>query len=231
MKQELLEHFRQALEQEKRRNVQLLRQIDDGVLNTSLADSLEELSAYDQHPADIATEVFERTKEVSLRRDVQIRLNAIDHALTCLDKGNYGQCDICGRDIPVARLEALPYTTQCVDCHSHYAEALSRGPARPPEEDVLEPLLTGSTGQQEIMYDPEDAWQDLAQWQEHSPHSGAGSYYGGDSGDEEAVGYTELVDHIPYEVGEDGMFYEETGGGEGYCSIFFDPQTPDTQNR
>jgi len=215
MKQELLEHFRHALEQEKRRNLQSIRHIDDGGLNTSLADSVEELSTYDQHPADIASEVFERSKDMSLREDAQIKLNAIDHAIARMDEGTYGKCDTCGRDIPVERLEAIPYTTQCVDCHSRYEETPNRINVRPVEEDILEPPFARTTGQQEgTMYDTEDAWQDVAQWQEHSPHSGAGSYYGGGSADEEAVGYTELVDHISYEVGDDGMFYEETRGGD-----------------
>jgi len=215
MKQELMEHFRRELEQEKHRNMELKRHIDDGGLDNSLSESIEELSAYDQHPADIASELFERSKDMSLREDAQIKLNAIAHALKRMGEGTYGKCDMCGREIPVKRLAAVPYTTQCVDCHGRYEEAPNRINVRPVEEDILEPPFARTTGQQEgTMYDTEDAWQELAKWQEHSPHSGAGSYYGGGSADEEAVGYTELVDHIPYEVGDDGMFYEETRGAD-----------------
>lgn len=213
MRPELLEKFRQELEQEKQRNRRLLEHIGDGGLDSSLADSVEELSVYDQHPADVGTEIFERSKDFALREDALFKLEAVDHALRRMEEGTYGICDTCGREIPAERLEAVPYTTQCKECHSHVEEVPNRINIRPVEEDVLEPPLARTTGQQEgTMYDTEDAWQDVAKWQEHSPHSGAGSYYGGGSADEEAVGYTELVDHIPYEVGDDGMFYEETRG-------------------
>jgi len=31
-------------------------------------------------------------------------------------EGTYGQCDVCGGKIPLARLNALPYATNCIDC-------------------------------------------------------------------------------------------------------------------
>ncbi len=213
MEQEMLNRLKRELEREKSRNIQLIKHIEDGGLGGSLSESVEELSVYDQHPGDVGSEVFERSKDFALREDARIKLNAIEHALRRMEQGNYGICDTCGREIPVERLEALPYTTQCVECHSRQEEAPNRINVRPVEEDQLEPPFGRITGQQEgTIYDPEDSWQDMAEWQEHSPHSGAGSYYGGGSADEEAVGYTELVDNIPYEVGDDGVFYEETRG-------------------
>ena len=44
------------------------------------------------------------------------RLEAIDHALARTPSGQFGHCEKCGKDIPVARLRALPGTTQCVGC-------------------------------------------------------------------------------------------------------------------
>ncbi len=35
-----------------------------------------------------------------------------------MDRGEYGNCARCGTAIPVARLQALPYTKLCVDCAS-----------------------------------------------------------------------------------------------------------------
>lgn len=40
-------------------------------------------------------------------------LNQIDAALTRMDEGEYGVCVDCGADIPMERLEALPYATRC----------------------------------------------------------------------------------------------------------------------
>ena len=43
-------------------------------------------------------------------------LNQIERALTKLKNGTYGVCEGCGAKIGVARLNALPYTTYCIDC-------------------------------------------------------------------------------------------------------------------
>ena len=43
-------------------------------------------------------------------------LTQIERALVRLKKGNYGQCEICQKKIPVGRLNALPYTTFCIEC-------------------------------------------------------------------------------------------------------------------
>jgi RNA polymerase-binding transcription factor DksA len=41
---------------------------------------------------------------------------AIEAALRRIAEGNYGICSRCGREIPAARLEALPTATTCVVC-------------------------------------------------------------------------------------------------------------------
>ena len=43
-------------------------------------------------------------------------LNRINHALGCLDAGMFGHCEICGADIDVRRLRAVPYTCRCLPC-------------------------------------------------------------------------------------------------------------------
>ena len=49
------------------------------------------------------------------------RIRAIDGALSRISAGTFGLCRSCDRPIPGERLEALPYTEDCVDCaqHSH----------------------------------------------------------------------------------------------------------------
>lgn len=60
-------------------------------------------------------------------------LKAIDDALDRLDEGAYGDCDGCGKPIPLTRLRAVPYATECIDCHrlaekrkSHPSASLNR---------------------------------------------------------------------------------------------------------
>lgn len=56
--------------------------------------------------------------EVLAALDGSIReeMGRIDRTLTMLDRGEYGQCEECGRMIPIRRLEALPFSTRCVEC-------------------------------------------------------------------------------------------------------------------
>jgi RNA polymerase-binding protein DksA len=43
-------------------------------------------------------------------------LAQVEYALHKIDEGSYGLCDNCGQSIDPARLEALPYTTLCLNC-------------------------------------------------------------------------------------------------------------------
>jgi len=52
----------------------------------------------------------------SLGNSSEQELSMIKYALMRIDEGNYFQCDECGEDIPLARLDLLPYTAHCVDC-------------------------------------------------------------------------------------------------------------------
>lgn len=43
-------------------------------------------------------------------------LEQIEHALRRIEKGVYGRCEICGNKVGEARLNALPYTSTCIEC-------------------------------------------------------------------------------------------------------------------
>ena len=43
-------------------------------------------------------------------------LHALDEAIARMDQGIYGKCDGCGKSIPLTRLRAVPYATDCIDC-------------------------------------------------------------------------------------------------------------------
>ena len=47
----------------------------------------------------------------------EIRLIAeVELALRLMDKGEYGICGVCGEEIPMLRLTAIPWTRRCIDC-------------------------------------------------------------------------------------------------------------------
>ena len=43
-------------------------------------------------------------------------LSAIEEAIARMERNTYGKCDGCGKSIPMSRLRAIPYATDCIDC-------------------------------------------------------------------------------------------------------------------
>ena len=103
---------RTRLEQERER---LLEAVTRSESSSADAGERPELSSIDQHPADLASETFERSKEASIRQQSEEKLKDVDAALLRLDDGTYGTCEACGRPIAHRRLEALPATRYCLD--------------------------------------------------------------------------------------------------------------------
>ena len=52
----------------------------------------------------------------ALTASLQTRLTEIDEALARMDAGTYGVCATCGNQIPVRRLDVMPFTMFCVPC-------------------------------------------------------------------------------------------------------------------
>ncbi|MGI8707956.1 MAG: TraR/DksA family transcriptional regulator [Actinomycetota bacterium] len=57
---------------------------------------------------------IERIEQVALHDDMQVLLKDVERALAKLDEGTYGECDVCGAEIPPERLEILPWAVLCV---------------------------------------------------------------------------------------------------------------------
>ena len=77
-------------------------------LGTSENDDISELADYDQHPADTATETFEREKDLSILEQLENELAELHAALERIDAGTYGIDEETGDPIDPARLEAFP---------------------------------------------------------------------------------------------------------------------------
>lgn len=210
--QDQLDNFKNTLINMRKHTLDRIEGIDDGGLGKSVSESIGELSTYDNHPADVGTEDFERSKDFALRGDAMIVVGAIDSALDRMEEGKYGICEACGKEIPIERLEAVPYTTQCVDCKSR-DEHLPKPHQRTAEEDVLEPPFSRTWKDNDLEYngfDGEDSWESVAAWNEHAGESMAGSYYGDDElSDEHNIGAGEPIDEIPYFIDEEGVIYQD----------------------
>ena len=75
-----------------------------------------EVSAHGLHQADAGSDAYDRDFALSLLSQEQDALFEIDEALKRLAKGTYGVCEMSGKNIPKARLEARPFARITVEC-------------------------------------------------------------------------------------------------------------------
>lgn len=125
-------------------------------------ETVGELSIYDNHPADMATELYDRTKDFALEEHADSELNKVNAALEAIHKGTYGKCIVCGENIPFERLQAVPSTLYCVE---HSVERIVPSD-RPSEEDVLEPAHGNYFQHRQFteLTDLEDSFQEVARF-------------------------------------------------------------------
>ena len=75
-----------------------------------------ELSAVDQHPADVADFTYQRELQATTQQILGQEAHQVQEALRRQAEGKYGICEGCGRPIPRERLRARPSATLCVVC-------------------------------------------------------------------------------------------------------------------
>jgi len=78
------------------------------------------LQRHDEKTGDVLDAVADTVQSElnSQLLEVESReLKAIDDALQRLDDGEFGDCQGCGKPIPLTRLRAVPYATECIACH------------------------------------------------------------------------------------------------------------------
>ncbi|GLX68283.1 TraR/DksA C4-type zinc finger protein [Paenibacillus glycanilyticus] len=157
-----LAQLRSRLEAEKQEIEDRQSQNDHHGLASSLRDSTGELSPIDNHPADLGTEMFERSKDLALLEKEDLHLARITAALEAMDNGTYGQCLACGKAISNERLEALPESLYCVE----HAPRQDISHNQPVEEEFLSPPFGRSSRDDDDYngFDGEDAWQIVEQW-------------------------------------------------------------------
>lgn len=84
------------------------------------------LSADDDAAADMAADIYERGKIISLISNLETKLHSLDRAISMAEQGTYGICEKCGVQIPEERLKIMPETTHCVRCASEMERGIRR---------------------------------------------------------------------------------------------------------
>jgi DnaK suppressor protein len=88
--------------------------------------------------ADQACHDVEQELESQLVSLESRELIRIEKAIEAIRNGTYGQCEICGERIPVARLQALPHTSSCVNCQRKFENRASERGQQPDWESAWE---------------------------------------------------------------------------------------------
>lgn len=171
-------------------------------LGDSMPDEISELSMYDNHPADVASELFLRGMAVGDTVRDEAHLHDVDLALARMDNGTYGMCSDCGARIPMERLRAMPTARYCINCQKSEEHAGKQW-HRPVEEDVLAPGFGAVwlDGKDQTAFDGEDAYQAVARFEE--PAYGE-EYYEQPELDDN-VGYVDDMDKVSQKSYEESL--------------------------
>jgi RNA polymerase-binding transcription factor DksA len=114
-----LDRFRRRLDDERDRLLAVIAEIEAEQEEVRLTETSSERSP-DPNTAEGGSLAFEMEKELSLARNAGDLLAQVEEALARIAGGSYGRCIECTKAIPVARLEALPYTKLCVNCAANH---------------------------------------------------------------------------------------------------------------
>ncbi len=100
----------------KLRDVLLLRR---EALKKALDGDLSMLQSLSQEGGDVMDAAMDTAQDEISSQLVEVEsreLSQIEEALNRIREGQYGECESCDKPIPLARLQAVPYATSCIEC-------------------------------------------------------------------------------------------------------------------
>ncbi len=109
-----VDKFKMRLEAERVRLQGIIADYEQELEEARLSESSSDRSP-DPGNAEASSTKLEYAKELSIEQNSVDLLGKVDWALQKIEDGTYGLCEVCGKPIPLARLDALPYATLCVD--------------------------------------------------------------------------------------------------------------------
>ena len=99
-----------------------LGSLKETALDESSRPSSGNSSSYSYHMADLGTDSQEREKAYLFLARENKYMRYLDEALERIERGDYGDCKVCGKPIPKARLKAVLHATMCVPCKNEHKE-------------------------------------------------------------------------------------------------------------
>lgn len=95
-------------------------------IRTALQGDLSALQELSPHQGDIAEAALDTAHEEVTSQMAGLESNElelIEQAMFRISEGNFGVCEGCSGDIPLARLQALPYAKLCIECQTKLEES------------------------------------------------------------------------------------------------------------
>jgi RNA polymerase-binding protein DksA len=97
-------------------------QMEDNALNKDH----NQVTSMPTDMAELGTGNFDQELTLRVLGGEEDALKQIEAAIERIEGGSYGLCETCGERIPKRRLDAIPYTAQCVQCALQQEEGQGR---------------------------------------------------------------------------------------------------------
>ncbi len=163
----------------------------------SVKESTGELSSYDNHPADQASNTFGRELDRGVSENTLRLLLQVNNALERIDEGTYGVCQRCGREIKSERLAVVPETEFCEKCQEIEEIEDNRRPSLSEGDAYASFDWVFNDGSDKVEYDGEDSWQDVAQYGTSStPQDVPETLTGGNTGEQAYIDSDEIIGSV-----------------------------------
>lgn len=118
MKKADIKKFKEQLEELRQDLLKGVQQANEDV------KSSKDAKAYSQHQADEGTDDFVRNLRLELGSKEMDKLRQVERALEKIEENTYGVCDISGKEIPLKRLEVIPYAVMTVEAQEKIEKGL-----------------------------------------------------------------------------------------------------------
>lgn len=132
-------HSSSFVDKQKQRLLDLRDELVDAMTGTTRdtirnAPEGSEASGSGMHQGDAGSDAYDRDFALSVLAKEQDALYEIEQALQRIKKGAYGVCEMSGKKIPSARLEAIPFARLTVECQAQWEKEYGNRRFRPSNE-------------------------------------------------------------------------------------------------
>ena len=122
----------------RRQELQSIIQSNEQILREQLnpEESGGEAQIDVNHPADMVSSDPDYDKEIQIIERQRAEMALVSGALARIEQGRFGVCEECHDEIPLPRLQALPYTKYCISCKEDKDSEAQQSSSRTDPHDV-----------------------------------------------------------------------------------------------